>query len=542
VSAPPPSAGTDAPGPPRARGTTFRTKLLASHVALAIAVIALATFLLDRSLGADLTRRLDERLEAQADGAAQWIGSGRHPNRLAGRLASVVGAEIALIDRGGAVLGFAEPTAAPSRAGAGVDAPDSKAPDMPDQNDKPEVRGAREAGRGHATRAAERSGVVMRYVAVTTADGLVLRLGVPLSGIDETLRAMRVRLLVAAVLAVLAASLLGLVASRVLARPLRAMAEAARRIAGGDYAVRVAAPPDELGELASALASMATQLERQIGDLTADRDRLSALLAQVRRLEVVRRDFVANVSHELRTPVTAIQGYAETLLALGANARGAGDTEARGAGDAEARGAGATVARPADAETQARFLQTIHRHAQRLGRLLEDLLKLSALEAQAPEAAAVREPVRLSALAAAVIETVEERRRAMGATIRVDVADDLVALGDPAGLEQVLENLVDNALKHGPEGGAVRVLGARDGDRVTLAVEDDGPGIAPEHLPRLFERFYRVDPARSRERGGAGLGLAIASHLVESMAGTITATSEPGKGSRFTVTLPAAPP
>ncbi len=542
MSARPPSAGTDAPGPPRARGTTFRTKLLASHVALAIAVIALATFLLDRSLGADLTRRLDERLEAQADGAAQWIGSGRHPNRLAGRLASVVGAEIALIDRGGAVLGFAEPTAAPSRAGAGVDAPDSKAPDMPDQNDKPEVRGAREAGRGHATRAAERSGVVMRYVAVTTADGLVLRLGVPLSGIDETLRAMRVRLLVAAVLAVLAASLLGLVASRVLARPLRAMAEAARRIAGGDYAVRVAAPPDELGELASALASMATQLERQIGDLTADRDRLSALLAQVRRLEVVRRDFVANVSHELRTPVTAIQGYAETLLALGANARGAGDAEARGAGDAEARGAGATVARPADAETQARFLQTIHRHAQRLGRLLEDLLKLSALEAQAPEAAAVREPVRLSALAAAVIETVEERRRAMGATIRVDVADDLVALGDPAGLEQVLENLVDNALKHGPEGGAVRVLGARDGDRVTLAVEDDGPGIAPEHLPRLFERFYRVDPARSRERGGAGLGLAIASHLVESMAGTIAATSEPGKGSRFTVTLPAAPP
>ena len=93
----------------------------------------------------------------------------------------------------------------------------------------------------------------------------------------------------------------------------------------------------------------------------------------------------------------------------------------------------------------------------------------------------------------------------------------------------MLENLVDNALKHGPEGGAVRVLGAREGDRVTLAVEDDGPGIAPEHLPRLFERFYRVDPARSRERGCAGLGLAIASHLVESMSGAIAATSAPGK-------------
>ncbi len=508
-----PSTGSAPPSlrPSRVQ-PSFRTKLLASHVALAIAVVALATFLLDRSLGADLTRHLDERLEAQADGAAQWIGSGRHPNRLAGRLASVVGAEIALIDRSGAVLGFAEPTAAPSRAGAGTDAPDSKPPDLPDQNDQPEVRGARESGKGHATRAASPSGVVMRYVAVTTGDGLVLRLGVPFSGIDDTLHAMRVRLLVAAVLAAFAAALLGLVASRVLARPLRAMAEAARRIAGGDYAVRVAASPDELGELSSALASMASQLERQIGDLTADRDRLSALLAQVRRLEGVRRDFVANVSHELRTPVTAIQGYSETILASAP-----------------------------DAETTARFLQTIHRHAQRLGRLLEDLLKLSAIEAQPPEATA-REPVALGPLTAAVIETVEERRRAMDATITAEIPEDLIALGDASGLEQVLENLVDNALKHGPTGGHVHIVGERDrdGDRVTLTVADEGPGIAPEHLPRLFERFYRVDPARSRERGGAGLGLAIASHLVEAMSGTLTATSTVGEGSRFTIALPSA--
>ena len=492
---------------------SFRTKLLVSYVALVVAVVLLATFELNRSLGADLVRQLDQKLEAQADGAAAWIGSGRHPNRLAGRLASVVGAEIALIDRDGEVLGFAEPRSAPPRAGAGTgtDSPDTETPEMPGQNDQPEVRAAREGGHGHATRAAATTGEAMRYVAVATSEGLVLRLGVPLAGIDATLRAMRYRLLFAAVLAIAAAVLLGLAASRVLARPLRAMAVAARKIADGDYQVRAGpASPDELGELAAALAKMAAQLEARIGDLTAERDRLEELLAQVRRLSVVRRDFVANVSHELRTPVTAIQGYAETLLSTSA-----------------------------DEATRERFLATIHRNAQRLGRLLEDLLKLSAIEAQA-EGSSAREPVLLRALATTVAETVEERRAAMDASITVDVAEDLAALGDPGAIEQILENLVDNALKHGERGGSVHITSERVGASVTISVEDDGPGIPSEHLPRVFERFYRVDPARSRERGGAGLGLAIVKHLVEAMGGSVAATSEPGSGTRFTVTLPAA--
>jgi len=508
-------------GARRARGVSFRTKLLGSYVALAVVGVGLSTFAIDRSLGADLVQRLDDRLSAQAEGAAQWIGSGRHPNRLAGRLASVVGAEITLIDRGGAVIGFAAPAewvtgsaqgggAPVLRTGAGSESPDAEAPELPSQSGRPEVIAARGEGRGYATRATETSGEVMRYVAVRTGDGQVLRLGVPLSGIDATLRATRVRLLVAALFAALAAVALGLVASRVLARPLREMADAARRIEGGDYQVRVAAGSrDEIGELSEALGSMAAQLERQIGDLTSERDRLSALLAQVRRLETVRRDFVANVSHELRTPVTAIAGYSETLLT--------GEV---------------------DEATRGRFLQTIQRHALRLGRLLEDLLKLSALEAQAPEAG-VREGIELRALASVIADTVEERRRATGARLEIEIADDLRAIGDPAGLEQVLENLVDNAMKHGPSGGTVRILASRSGDSVTIAVEDEGPGIPAAHLPRIFERFYRVDPARSRERGGAGLGLAIVKHLVEGMGGSVSAESDPGKRTRFTVTLVA---
>ncbi len=490
---------------------SFRTKLLVSYVALVVVVVLVATFELNRSLGADLVQQLDARLERQADGAVAWIGSGRHPNRLAGRLASVVGAEIALIDRDGEVLGFAEQAALPTRGGGGADAPDIEVPELPRQNDQPEVRAAREGGHGHATRPGATSGAPMRYVAVATADGLVLRLGVPLTGIDATLRAMRYRLLVAAVLAIGAAVLLGLAASRVIAGPLRAMAASARRIAGGDYEVRAGpASPDELGDLAAALEKMAADLKERIGDLTAERDRLEALLAQVRKLEVVRRDFVANLSHELRTPVTAIQGYSETLLSTSP-----------------------------DGATRDRFLATIHRNAQRVGRLLEDLLKLSAIEAQA-EGSAAREPVPLLALAKTVAQTVEERRRARGATIVVDVEDGAAALGDPGAVEQVLENLVDNALKHGAEGGEVRITAARAGGSVTIAVQDDGPGIPAVHLPRVFERFYRVDPARSRERGGAGLGLAIVKHLVEAMGGSVSASSEPGKGSRFEVTLPAA--
>jgi signal transduction histidine kinase len=490
---------------------SFRTKLLVSYVALVVVVVLVATFELNRSLGADLVRQLDARLEAQADGAAAWIGTGRHPNRHAGRLARLVGAEIALIDRDGAVIGFAEPSTTRAQGGGDLHVPDTPPPEMPGQNDQPEVRGARAGGHGHATRPGATSGAPMRFVAVATSDGNVLRLGVPLTGIDATLRAMRYRLLFAAVLAIGAAVLLGLAASRVLARPLRTMAVAARKIAGGDYEVRAGpASPDELGELAAALEKMAADLKERIGDLMAERDRLEALLAQVRKLEVVRRDFVANLSHELRTPVTAIQGYSETLLSTS----------------------------PDDA-TRERFVATIHRNAQRLGRLLEDLLKLSAIEAQA-DGSAAREPVPLRALARTVAQTVEERRRARGASIVIEIDEGAAAIGDPGAIEQVLENLVDNALKHGAEGGAVRITAAREGGSVVIRVQDDGPGIPAEHLPRIFERFYRVDPARSRERGGAGLGLAIVKHLVEAMGGSVSASSEPGEGCRFEVRLPAA--
>ena len=233
-------------------------------------------------------------------------------------------------------------------------------------------------------------------------------------------------------------------------------------------------------------------------------------MTRMRHLLTMRRDFVANVSHELRTPVASIQGYAETLLE-----------------------------QHADPATQKQFLEIIYRQAQRMGALVADLLVLSELQNRKREDL-VRVPVHLESLARHVVETLRGTALIREAKVLVDVGDELEVTGDPEGLEQIVQNLVDNALKYGRVGGEVTVRGSREEARVILRVSDDGPGIAGEHLPRLFERFYRVDAGRSREEGGTGLGLAIVKHRVESMGGSIEVESELGQGTTFRIDLPAA--
>jgi two-component system phosphate regulon sensor histidine kinase PhoR len=234
-------------------------------------------------------------------------------------------------------------------------------------------------------------------------------------------------------------------------------------------------------------------------------------ITDLERLERVRKDFVANVSHELRTPLTAIRGYAETLL--------------EGALE--------------DRENNRKFLETIKAHAIRLNNIASDLLTLSELESGQP--APAPEPVSVRGALEAALHTVEAEARLRDVTLVCGKLEDAPVRGDSVRLEQVLANLLDNAVKFNRPGGKVRVEAGRVPDgKIQVSIADTGIGIPSTDLARIFERFYRVDRTRSREVGGTGLGLSIVKHIVERMNGTVTVESQLGKGSTFTVSLPSA--
>jgi len=277
----------------------------------------------------------------------------------------------------------------------------------------------------------------------------------------------------------------------------------------------------ELAEAARrALEGSPKQLEIQLANRTwianvvpMLRGEALALLRDVteaRMAEATRRDFVANASHELRTPVSAIAGAAETLLS------GAMDD-------------------PAQARL---FVEMIARNAERLARLTNDLLDLSRIESR--QWPVKLEPVSVEVTARRAVEVCSEPARRKRIELRVEVPEGTTVLADARALEQVLVNLLDNAVKYTPDGGSATVTAAPvSGDRIEVVVSDTGPGIERHHLPRLFERFYRVDPGRSRGSGGTGLGLAIVKHLVQMQAGDIGVDTGSG-GTSFRVRLPRA--
>lgn len=233
-------------------------------------------------------------------------------------------------------------------------------------------------------------------------------------------------------------------------------------------------------------------------------------VTHLRRLEALRKDFVANASHELRTPVATILSAAETL-------------ESAASRD------------PAAAED---FVRIILRNATRLKNLVDDLLDLSRIESQ--DFKVHLEGVDVRELSRAVVDLFEERATKKRIRLRLSPGPPCGAQADRRALEHVLTNLVDNAVKYCGSETTVSVSTEMAGETTRLLVEDDGPGMSEEHLPRIFERFYRVDPGRSRSLGGTGLGLSIVKHLVEAMQGRIEVESQPGKGTRFVISLVAA--
>ena len=233
-------------------------------------------------------------------------------------------------------------------------------------------------------------------------------------------------------------------------------------------------------------------------------------VTRLRQLEAMRQEFVANVSHELRTPLSLIKSAAETMLDSGVD----------------------------DPAMRRRFLEIIDRHANRLTRLIDDLLLLSTLDS-----GRVRLELQTVSLRGAIQEVADDfqmRARVRGVEIDNQVAGDLLVRADPDRLRQVLANLVDNAIKYGRDDGRVALAAALAADgRMEVSVHDDGAGLPAEAQSRIFERFYRVDKARSREQGGTGLGLAIVKHVVQAHGGDVRVESSPGAGTTFCITLPA---
>jgi len=234
-------------------------------------------------------------------------------------------------------------------------------------------------------------------------------------------------------------------------------------------------------------------------------------VTRLRHLENVRRDFVANVSHELRTPITSIKGFVETLLHENLE----------------------------DKDNSLRFLRIVLKQVNRLDEIIQDLLMLSRVERGTEEQTIELEIESLGGVLRSAAEMCEKRAGAKQITIRVECPEELTARINAPLLEQAVVNLVDNAIKYSEAGAAVRVAGSQQAEGVAIRVEDEGCGIEAKHLPRLFERFYRVDRARSRELGGTGLGLAIVKHIVAAHKGAVRVESTIGRGSTFTILLPA---
>lgn len=233
-------------------------------------------------------------------------------------------------------------------------------------------------------------------------------------------------------------------------------------------------------------------------------------VTNIRRLENIRREFVANASHEIRTPITSIKGFVETLLD--------GALE--------------------DPETTERFLHIIRKHSDRLNAIVEDLLSLSKIEMEVETGEVYFQKGSILEIVEEAVEACHTRIEEKNIQVSIDCPEDLHGRINPSLLVQALINLIDNAIKYSEEGGAVTITSQSSDDVITISVQDLGVGIEGKHIPRLFERFYRIDKARSRTLGGTGLGLAIVKHIVQVHNGEVNVDSTPGKGSTFTISLP----
>jgi two-component system phosphate regulon sensor histidine kinase PhoR len=372
---------------------------------------------------------------------------------------------------------------------------------------RPELLQAFRGEKGSDIRQSATIGVSFLYVAVPVAGGRsAIRIAFPLAEINRQVSQIRGKILVSTALAFLPAILIAALLARMISRRLAKIMAHADELARGNFRARLReTDSSEFGQLSQTLNETAENLQQTVAQLQHEHSELE-------KLERIRKDFVINVSHELRTPLASIQGYTETLID------------------------GAI----ADPDYNMRFLGIIRHNAERLARLTEDLLTLSRVEQK-------RQKFEFEIhFANALIHDAFEMMRPIAEKGRIELMEerapeDTVVCCDSEAVSQILSNLMENAIKYTPEGGRISVGAQARGAMVEFFVRDTGIGIPEEDLPRLFERFYRVDKARSRELGGTGLGLSIVKHLVAAHNGTTRVESRVHEGSTFAFTLPVNP-
>lgn len=577
---------------------SIRWRLTASYLLVVLAtIISLGFYFVEHT-----ERRYVSDLQARLRSEARTIGTvaDRTPQNdleaVIKQLAASLNLRITIVDTGGKVLADSHhnPNTMPSHA------------------DRPEIAQARNSGSGYSIRRSDTLGTDMLYVAVQhgVGKGNMVRVAEPLSQLDAAKRSIWATFGAAALIALIIAGAISLRLSDDIVGPIAGMTRVARRIAQGDFGLKIGSPSgakDEVTELGITLNQLAAELRRAVRELREDKKKMQTVfdktddgllildeqgriktinpaacemlnisvqeardrtiieatlnhefaglvdrvirtcrpatleltfpgpterqiqtyatalddhgrvdgaivvmhdVTEARKVDTMRKDFVANVGHELRTPLASIRAMAETIELHGAHNPG--------------------MARE--------FAESIVKETERVVRLADDLLEIGMIEAQ-------RRPIREEAIA--VAEVVGDAVAKLGpaaarkeVSLTSDIEPDLVAQGDKDAVWQILVNLIDNAINYTPIGGQIKVTASPCEDAIAISVSDTGIGIPAADIPRIFERFYRVDKARSRASGGTGLGLSIVRHLVEAHGGRVWAESELDKGSKFTFTLP----
>ncbi len=561
--------------------------LLGALVVVGFLAVLIVTFV-DRQLRERLREDAEQFLAREARLTGQlWQRDSGDADALADRIGAALGRRVTLIAPDGVVLGDSEFDGDALR-------------DLQNHRTRPEIARAFTDSIGSSLRPSPSTGDEELYVALRVDNRGVARLSLPTASLEAVTDSARRDVLGASLFALLGALVIAFLFSRSVSRPVEELRDVAQALADGDLARRpTMRAPGEVGDLADALRELAEQLSARLRALEADetllvqlteslnegviavdtsksvvrinetarrllgaraplpfpvdelprdvalRDPLESALAgetvegaelviagrtlnitarpltgggavlalfdltRVRRLEAVRRDFVANVSHELRTPLTIVGGFAETMV----------EEEVPG-------------------DVQRQFAERILGNTRRMQRIVDDLLDLSRIES----GGWVPNPqeIPLAGVVTDVLAAARDAAERKGLELATAIAPDATAVyADATALRQILGNLVDNAVRHTATG-RVEVYSEPHERGVVVGVRDTGTGIAAEHLPRIFERFYRVDPGRSREEGGTGLGLAIVKHLVEAHGGRVKAASEVGAGTSINALFPRA--